>query len=59
MSLRWNVITDILDHEKAFFQYGFQTTIWIPDHLTNKHKSTIVDPKSNFALFQEQENNAS
>ena len=26
------------------FQSGFQTTIWIPDHLTTRHKSTIWIP---------------
>ena len=40
---------DLADHSNTghfgpwtgFFQYGFQTTIWIPDHLTAGHKSTI------------------
>ena len=40
---------DLVDHSNrgqfgpltGFFQSGFQTTIWIPDHLTTGHKSTI------------------
>ena len=34
------IILDILGHIQAF-QSSFQTTNWIPDHLTTGHKSTI------------------
>ena len=31
----------ILDHKQAFFQSSFENIIWLLDHLTTKHKSTI------------------
>ena len=36
-------ILNILDRKSAF-SVQFQTTIWVPDHLTTGHKSTIQIP---------------
>ena len=34
--------------QTRFFQSSFQTTIWIPDHLTTWHKFTIWIPDRHF-----------